>query len=153
MECLSYKSELEDAVSHVRIFSYNEKKNIIDETAVNILLDKILELKNNLSKKTDKINDLINGLEKLTWFNDLNEECLMLINDLIAAIKDLHSSLIRQYINFNFLREKGIAKTEIKEFKNSIDDLKELYSDLESVFFFLPEMPEFSETTKQLSLI
>lgn len=50
MECLSHKSELEGAVSHVRTFSYNEKKNIIDEAAINILLDKILELKNNLSK-------------------------------------------------------------------------------------------------------
>lgn len=153
MECLSHKHELEGVVSNVRVFSYNEKKNIIDERTINALLDQILELKNKLSEKTDQIDNLINDLEKLTWFNDLDEECLMLMNDLIAATKDLHSSLIRQYIQFDFLREKGIAQAEIEKLKNSIDDLKELYSDLESVFFFLPEIPEFSETTKQISLI
>ncbi len=31
--------------------------------------------------------------------------------------------------------------------------LKESYQDLESVFFFLPEIAEFKDTTKQLSLI
>ena len=77
----------------------------------------------------------------------------MLINDLIAAAKDLHSSLLRQYVGFNYIRSKGIATAEILEFKNSIDELKEAYSDLESVFFYLPEMPEFLETTKKLSLV
>ena len=77
----------------------------------------------------------------------------MLTNDLISAAKDLHSSLVRQYISLDFLRKKGVAKEEIKEFKTSIDELKETYQDLESVFFYLPEMPEFVETTKQLSLV
>lgn len=51
------------------------------------------------------------------------------------------------------MRSKGIAKEEISNFKAAIDDLKDSYQDLESVFFFLPKMPEFKETTKQLSLI
>ena len=53
----------------------------------------------------------------------------------------------------NDLRKKGIAKEAIKDFKNSIDELKEAYEDLESVFFFLPEMPDFKETTSKLSLV
>ncbi|MCA1751477.1 MAG: hypothetical protein LC670_06730, partial [Flavobacteriales bacterium] len=65
----------------------------------------------------------------------------------------LHSSLLRQYISLGLLRKRGIAKEEIKGFKNSIDELKESFEDLESVFFFLPEMPEFVETTKRLSLV
>ncbi len=77
----------------------------------------------------------------------------MLINDIISVGKDLDSSLIRQYVGFDFLRKKGIAKEEIKNFKKSIDGLKESYSDLESVFFFLPEISEFKETTKLLSLV
>ena len=39
------------------------------------------------------------------------------------------------------------------EIKNSIDELKESYEDLESVFFFLPKMPDFVETTTKLSLM
>ena len=77
----------------------------------------------------------------------------MLINDLVSSAKDLHSTLIRQFVSMLFLRKRGIAKEEIKEFKNAVDDLKESYSDLESIFFFLPKMPDFVETTKELSLV
>jgi len=94
-----------------------------------------------------------NRIEKITWYNDLDEECYMLINDLISAIKDLHSSLIRQYVSMNYLKQKGIVKEEIRDFKSTIDNLKENYQDLESVFFFLPKMPDFKETTKQLSFV
>ena len=83
----------------------------------------------------------------------MDEECLMLINDLISSAKDLRSSLIRQYVSLGFLKKKGIAKEEIKDFKNSLDELKETYQDLESVFFYLPEFSGFTETTKQLSLV
>jgi hypothetical protein len=41
----------------------------------------------------------------------------------------------------------------ILEFKIAVDEQKEVYEDLESVFFFLPEMPDFKETTKLLSLV
>ena len=77
----------------------------------------------------------------------------MSINDLISSIRDLHSSLLRQYISLGFLRSKGIAKEEIKGFKSSIDDLKDVAADLESRFFFLPNISGFQETTKELSLL
>ncbi|MDE3211730.1 MAG: hypothetical protein KGM98_00740 [Bacteroidota bacterium] len=53
----------------------------------------------------------------------------------------------------NSIRSKGIAKEEIKKFKTSIDDLREVASDLESRFFFLPRISDFQETTKELSLV
>jgi len=154
MESLSYKSKIQNTFSSVRDFSYSEKRNPMSEDEINNeLLDAILDLKSSIKNKTKRIYDVNDNIEKLTWFNDLNEECLMLTNDLISAAKDLRSSLIRQYISLDFLRKKGIAKEEIKDFKNSIDELKETYQDLESVFFYLPEIPEFVETTKQLSLV
>lgn len=61
--------------------------------------------------------------------------------------------MIHQYVLMGKLRKNGIAKEEIKAFKNAIDELKESYEDLESVFFFLPKMPDFTDTTKKLSLI
>ena len=154
MECLSHKSEIVDVFSNVRSFSFQEKKaSLIDEERINSLLDAILDFKNNLKEKTEKIYNVNERIEKITWFNDLDEESLMLLNDLISSAKDLRTSLIRQYISMNFLRKKGIAKEEIKDFKNAIDELKESYEDLESVFFFLPEMPNFIETTSKLSLV
>lgn len=154
MECLSHKLEISNTFSTVRNFSFEEKKvSLYDEERVNALLDAILEFKSTFQKKTEKINSLNHKIEKLTWLEELDNECLMLINDLISSIKDLHSTLIRQYVSLNFIRSKGIAKEEIKNFKDAIDDLKEVYQDLESVFFFLPEIPDFKETTKQLSLV
>jgi hypothetical protein len=116
-------------------------------------LDSLLEFRKSLKEKTETIISFNDRIERITWYNDLDEECYMLINDLISTIKDLHSSLIRQYISMNYIRQKGIAKEEIREFKNTIDVLKENYQDLESVFFFLPEISEFKETTKLLSLV
>lgn len=154
MECLSHKSEIQNTFSSVRSFSYAEKKSpLSEEELTNKFLDAILDFKSLLKDKTYRIYETNENIEKLTWLNDLDDECLMIINDLISAAKDLHSSLIRQYVSMNYLRKQGIAKEEIKDFKNSIDELKEAYSDLESVFFFLPEMPDFVETTKQLSLV
>lgn len=154
MECLSNKSEIANTFSNVRSFSFQEKKSpLLDQERVNSVLDAILDFKSSLKEKTAKIYNINEKIEEITWFNDLDEESLMLLNDLISSAKDLRTTLIRQYISMNYLRKKGIAKEEIKDFKNSIDELKESYEDLESVFFFLPEMPDFVETTSKLSLI
>lgn len=154
MECLSPKLEIAETFSNIRSFSFQEKKTpILDEEGINMLLDAILDFKSTLVQKTDRIYDLNDRIEKITWFNDLDEDGLMLLNDLISSAKDLRTSLIRQYISMELLRKKNIAKDEIKDFKNSIDELKESYEDLESVFFFLPEMPDFVETTAKLALI
>lgn len=154
MECLSHKSEISNTFSSVRNFSFEEKKvSIFDEERMNAFLDAILEFKITFQRKTEKIVEINDRVERLTWFNDLDKESLMLINDLISSIKDLYSTLIRQYVSLNIIRSKGIAKDEIKNFKNAIDDLKENYQDLESVYFFLPEIPDFKETTKSLSLV
>ncbi len=154
MECLAHKSEIVETFASVRSFSYSEKKSpTLDQAMINVFLDALLDFKESIKEKTEKINSLNERIERITWFNDLDDECYMLINDLISAMKDLHSSLIRQYISLSYFRKKGLAKEEIKAFKCSVDDLKENYQDLESVFFFLPEMPDFNETTKQLSIL
>lgn len=154
MQAIEYKSELSKTFSVVRSFSFKEKKSsLMDEETVNSFLDAILSFKSKLLDKSGTILSIIEKMNKLTWFTNPDEESLMLLNDLISAAKDVHSSLIRQYVSLNLLQKKGIAVNEIKVFKSSIDNLKESYEDLESVFFFLPEMPEFVDTTKQLSLV
>ena len=154
MECLAHKSEIADTFSSIRSFSYAEKKStLLDHESPNVFIDSLLDFKQSLREKTETIISFNDRIEKITWYNDLDEECYMLINDLIAAIKDLHSSLTRQYISMNYLKQKGFVKEEIRDLKSSIDNLKENYQDLESVFFYLPKMPDFKETTKQLSLV
>ena len=154
METLSNKSEIQKAFTEIRAVSFYEKnQSMIEEESINEFLDSILNFKKLLVDKTNTIFEINQRLERLTWFNNLDEECLMMMNDLISLAKDLRGTLVRQYIAINHLRSKAVAKQEIKDFKNSMDELKEAYEDLESVFFFLPKMPDFVETTKKLSLI
>ncbi len=154
MESHTYKSRISETFENVRKLSFEEKKeSVFDEAKINKLSDKILEFKRIFTEKTNKINSLVEKIEQITWFNNLDNDSLMSINDLISSIRDLHSSLLRQYISLNFLRSKGIAKEEIKKFKASIDDLKDVAADLDSRFFFLPNITDFQETTKELSLV
>lgn len=149
-----YKPQIIETFQNVRKLSFEEKTEaLFDEKKINKFLDAILEFKSMLVNKTAKIAELVERIEEITWFNDLDQDSLMLINDLISSIRDLHSSLLRQYISLNFIRLKGIAKDEIKNFKASIDDLKDVANDLDSRFFFLPNIEEFKETTRELSLI
>jgi len=154
MESVVHKPKISETFDRVRKLSFEEKKEpLYDETKVNKLLDKILEFKRIFIDKTNKINSLVVDIEGITWYTNVDNENLMKINDLISSIKDLHSSLLRQYISLNFMRTKGIAKVEIKNFKAGIGDLKDVARDLESTFFFLPNFPDFKETTKELSLL
>ena len=154
MECLESQVTINDTFQVVSNVSYSEKKlKIPTEQEINNFLDNILELQALLRDKSDKI-DTVNGLlEKITWLNNLDEECLVQINTLISVAKDFHSTLIRQFVKLHFLRAKGIAKQAIKDFKYSIDSLKDAIADLESVFFALPSIPEFKDTTKEISLL
>ncbi|HMC84578.1 MAG TPA: hypothetical protein VKI61_03600, partial [Chitinophagaceae bacterium] len=154
MDCLEYNPKVSETFEKVRRFSFEEKKEALyDEAKINDLLDKILEFKRVFAEKTDRLNTLIEDIEGITWYTNVNNDTLMKINDLISSIKDLHSSLQRQYVSLNPLRAKGIAIPEIKNFKAAMDDLKDVARDLESTFFFLPNLPDFKETTKELSLL
>lgn len=151
MECAT-KDKIKSTVNEVRKISFEEKINSSEEK-MNTFLDAILDFKKDLDNKTALINNITNEIEAITWLKAIDNECLMMLNDLVAQAKDLHSTLIRNYVYINPLKQKGIAKESIKSFKLAIDDFKESFSDIESVFFFLPEMPGFKETTKELSLI
>jgi hypothetical protein len=153
------KEQISGVISTARSVSFESKKHPVelhlDENRMNQLLDEINELKFLLNKKTEVINGLVESVEEITWINpdQIDEETLLSINDIISILKDLHTTMIRQYVGLNIVRKKGIALAEIKALKHSMDDIKEAYTDLESVFFFLPQMPDFKETTKELSLI
>ena len=154
MDDVTCKSKISATFESVQKFSFEEKQNAsFDEAKINKFLDTILKFKQVLSTKIEKINTLVAKIEQVTWFNNLDNEALILTNDLISSIRDLRSSLLRQYVSLNFIRAKGIAKDEIKNFKTAIDDLEEIARDLEATFFFLPKMEAFNETTKELSLV
>lgn len=144
------QDKIQFVVDEVKNTSFKEKTH---EEKVNDFLDAILSFKKNLNSRVSKMYKLIEKMESLTWYTDVSKDDLMKLNELIAAARDLHSILIRRYVSFNtpLIRKKGIAIEELKAFKHSIDDFRETYEDLESIFFFLPKYSEFIETTKQFS--
>ncbi|MDI9319081.1 MAG: hypothetical protein QM530_01285 [Phycisphaerales bacterium] len=147
MESITYKSRISETFENVRKLSFEEKKeSSFDEIKVNKLLDEILEFKKVFTDKTNKINSIVETIEEITWFNNVDNDIMMSINDLISSIRDLHSSLLRQYISLAFIRSKSIANEEIKKFKASIDDLRDVAADLESRFFSC----QISSTFKKL---
>jgi hypothetical protein len=154
MDCLTSKETINNTVEAVSDVSYAEKKEALTtHEEINQFLDNILELKQVLAKKTATVNHINLLLERVSWLNDVNEECLKLLNILIGVGRDFHSTLLRQYYYLHSLESKGIAIQSIDEFKDSMDTLTELIDDLESAFFSLPKMPEFAAVTKQLSLL
>jgi len=146
--------QIDQMLAQVLEASFREKKEGFgSERRVNQTLDAILDLKSAIERKTDKVNAINCQLEALTWLDSLDEPSLTKINEIISLSKDLRTSLLRFAAGFDLLNEKGVAKAEIAMFKEAIDDLKEDVQDLESRFFFLPQLPDFEETTRQLSLI
>ncbi len=155
MSCVNHKSFIDNTYKHVSRFSFEEKRNPqLTEQRINAFLDAILDLKAILKDKINKLNEINSLFEKLTWHHNLDDDCLMRINETISLAKELYRSLAVQYVALARVRAKtGIAKEEIKNFKVSLDDLKESYTDIENVFFVLPVDDEFVNITKELNLI
>lgn len=154
MDTISEQSAILETFSEVRRFSFQEKNSpSINKEKLNTFLDSSIDLKLELKNKTSKIQNLVEDIEKITWFDHISEENLILINDVISTTKDLHTSLLRQYLALKHSIKNDNTMNEIQDFKNSIDELKESYEDLESVFFYLPELSDFKETTSKLSLL
>ncbi len=154
MNTIAYHPKIKETVDSARFLSFEEKKEAYcNESKINKLLDEILELKRLYAKKTGKIEMLIEKMEQITWIDQLDQESLLLVNDLISAVRDLYSSLMRQFKSTESLLTKGIAETEISNFKNAVDDLNDVANDLESRFFYLSKNEEFIQITKELSLV
>jgi hypothetical protein len=85
MEGLTYKTQILETFQQVRNFSFEEKKEaVIDEIKMNKFLDSIIDFKQSLKIKTDKIEEIIENTEKITWFNNLDDDSLLIVNDLVS---------------------------------------------------------------------
>ena len=85
MEGPTYKPQILETFQQVRNFSFEEKKEaVIDEIKMNKFLDSIIDFKQSLKLKTDKIEEIIENTEKITWFNNLDDDSLLIVNDLVS---------------------------------------------------------------------
>ena len=154
MSVATLNKEIKSTSAEVREFSFRQKKELLSkQEIIDRFLDAIPSLKKILQERTDTLEEMVDKIDHLTTLGKPSQSALIKINDLISLLRDWHSVLIREYVSLNSIRKLKIAKEEIKAYKSAIDDLKEGYEDLESIYFFLPSMPEFEETTTAISMI
>lgn len=155
MECLESKGAIVESFEYVRNLRYTERTDnlVQSEEEINAFLDAILDFKKSIVSKTEQIEVLVDKLESITWFDNVDDECLMILSDIISLSKDLSQNLERKYkmVGLTKIKAKGIAKNEIKNYIASIEDLKEVADDLEDVFFKLPHCEEFNSVTVEFS--
>jgi hypothetical protein len=85
MEGPTYKPQILETFQQVRNFSFEEKReSVTDEIKMNKFLDRIIDFKQSLKIKTDKIEEIIENTEKITWFNNLDDDSLLIVNDLVS---------------------------------------------------------------------
>lgn len=144
---------INDAYASIRATTYEEKIHVVSQQDIDHFLDTINEFKNVIIQKADIINTIVETVEKISWFSDLDEDCLKKVNDIISLVRELHSVQIRKYVTLGFFMKRKIAVKEIRILKHSIDDLRDVARDLDACFFVLATMPEFVDTNKQLSLV
>ena len=85
MEVPTYKPQILETFQQVRNFSFEEKREaVIDEIKMNKFLNRIIDFKQSLKIKTDKIEEIIENTEKITWFNNLDDDSLLIVNDLVS---------------------------------------------------------------------
>jgi hypothetical protein len=85
MEGLTYKPQILETFQQVRSFSFEEKReSVIDEIKMNKFLDRIIDFKQSLKIKTDKMEEIIENTEKITWFSNLDDDSLLIVNDLVS---------------------------------------------------------------------
>jgi hypothetical protein len=85
MEGLTYKPQILETFQQVRNFSFEEKREaVIDEIKMNKFLDSIIDFKQSLKIKTDKMEEIIENTEKITWFSNLDDDSLLIVNDLVS---------------------------------------------------------------------
>jgi hypothetical protein len=149
MNCTTARNEILETSKEISFISFAERKSYNEQA--NDFLDRIINLKHLIKEKTQNIVSINCKLESLTWLSNLDDECLLMISDIIANVKELHSLLIHYYTKFDSLRIQGIAKAELKEFKSAIDDLKEINTDVEQVFFMLPSDKSFQEISSKFT--
>nr|WP_315219791.1 hypothetical protein [uncultured Flavobacterium sp.] len=148
MECDTAKVQITQTFNEVRSFSYKRKN---EQEILNSFLDKILELQGKITEDTNFVFSLVERFEKLSWIDasNLDEETLIVLNDIISISRDIHRTMIMRFIFLN-KHMRDMASLHIKEFKMSIDDLKESINDLEYIHFRIPYDLRFQEINERI---
>ena len=151
MECLTAKSKIQETFNEVTELANQKNVKALKQEAVDKFLDKIIVFTTSLENQTKTILDINSKLEKLSWVDNVDDECLELIKGLLDKSNAVHKKLIRTYVSMSWVITKDIATKVMRNYKIALDDLKEHNQDLEDLYFNLPADTEFAKRIEMLS--
>lgn len=144
-------SNIGSEITGLIIRSKKLPQKISEEERMNNFLDSILRLKKKITKQTNGLKKLDSLFTELTWYDITNIEEEILLKDVIAKAKGLHSKYIRNYASMKKgLWQENICRLEISEFKDALDDFEESIYEVEEIFFTLRKDDEFNELMNSL---
>jgi PHD/YefM family antitoxin component YafN of YafNO toxin-antitoxin module len=143
------ESKLLQVVRNVEQIAASQARH---EKEVNKFLDRINTVKEHLLLVAQNVSALLPGLSDLSWFSNMEEDELATVIALIKAVEKLAASIVRSYAATNkVFRPMGIAKDELRAYKECADALKEVTTDLLARFVSLPQDEEFQRLMQELS--
>lgn len=114
-------------------------------------LDLINKVRANFFGSTEAMEDIIGKLQSLTWtIVEPTSDDVKSIADLISLGRQLLKGAASIVSSYQPLWERGVIITEIREFKEVTEHFTEVLDDIESVYFKLPNLPGFNDTTHEL---
>lgn len=149
MECTTSKNRVIDTLIEVNKVSVAEKTNKQD--SINKFLDKILEVKQDLTRRADDLSSINEKVGRVTWVQNLTDEELETMRKIIDLLDRIIVSDKKYFIKVStFISRSKISPHELSLFKISLDDLIERRQDLNDRFFSLPDDDEFMNDLKEL---
>ena len=122
------------------------------ERDTNKFLDQVNVIKQHLASVADSSAILLQGLSTLFWLSEVEEEKLTIIVSLIKEAEKLADTIIRSYAKVaKVLQPKGLAKDELRAYRESAVTLKEVTVDLFARFVTLPQDEEFQGLMQELN--
>jgi hypothetical protein len=151
MECLTVKSKIQETFNEVTELANQKNVKALKQDAFDKFLDKVIVFTTSLENQTKSIIDINSKLEKLSWVDNVDDECLELIKGLLDKSNAVHKKLIRTYVRMSWVITKDIATKAMRNYKIALDDLKEHNQDLEDLYFNLPTDTAFAKRIEMLS--
>lgn len=145
--------ELREEVSSESFRNVNFEKMLkaLLENPCDENLDLINKVRANFVGSTEAMEDIIEKLQSLTWtIVEPTPDDLKSVADIISLGRQLLKGAVSIVASYQPLWEKGVIITETNEFKEVSGHLGEVLDDIESVYFKLPDLPGFNDTTHEL---
>ena len=123
------------------------EQEIIDE-----FLDSINSLKRILRKSTKALRSADESLSSITWLDDSETKNDKELAEIIDGGLAGHRILIMNYVKMRrTLWQDNVAKKELADFKDAIDDFEATLFELNQIFFELRKDEEFNELVDKVA--